>query len=233
LQNINVTQNYDPQLRSNLYQLLLNPHLELSVDEKAAHGEEAFQMLSWLQEMLCKLYLGFQKGDNDVDIKEMADRVAKLEQAVRVGATKKVGLSLILLGIDKGLDAPIEGLDNIHKRNDMLERLQWLTEEQGFFRVQDGGFKGIGGGDFDSTRVWVRENMRENMLDDSFGAFVDGRLVFNITPSRYMNSEEYAASVRHKGVAGMKNTEGSILTSIQNELPFMLAGDGSDRLMTW
>jgi len=26
----------------------------------------------------------------------------------------------------------------------------------------------------------------------------------------------------------MKNIEGSILTSIQNELPFMLAGDGSD-----
>jgi len=66
------------------------------------------------------------------------------------------------------------------------------------------------------------------MPDDSLGAFVDGRLVFDITPSRYTNSEEYATSVRHKGVACMKNIEGSILTSIQNELPFMLARDGSD-----
>jgi len=55
-----------------------------------------------------------------------------------------------------------------------------------------------------------------------------GRLVFDITPSRYANSEEYATSVRHKGVAGMKNIEGSILKSIQNKLPFMLAGNGSD-----
>jgi len=70
--------------------------------------------------------------------------------------------------------------------------------------------------------------VRENMPDDSYGAFVDGRSVFDITPSRYMNSEEYPSSVRHKGVAGMKNIEGSILTLIQNKLPCMLAGNGSD-----
>jgi len=99
------------------------------LDEKAAHGEEAFQMLSRLQEMMRKLYLGFQKGDNDVDIKEMADWVAKLEQSVRLGATKKVGLASILSGIDEGSDAPMEGMDDIRKRIDTLERLQWLMEE--------------------------------------------------------------------------------------------------------
>jgi len=43
------------------------------LDEEVSHGEEAFQMLIWLQEMLCKLYSGFQQGVNDVDIKEMVD----------------------------------------------------------------------------------------------------------------------------------------------------------------
>jgi len=108
------------------------------LDEKAAHGEEAFQMLSRLQEMLHNLYSGFLKGDNKVDIKEMADRVAKLEQSVRVGATKKVRLSLILSGIDEVSDAPIEGMDDIREYIDTLERLQRLTEEQGFIWAQDG-----------------------------------------------------------------------------------------------
>jgi len=88
--------------------------------------------------------------------------VAKLEQSVGVGATKKVGLSSTLSGIDKGLEAPIEGMDNIHEWIDVLERLQQLMEEQVFFRVRDGGFEGIGGGDFDSTRGWVRESMPDD-----------------------------------------------------------------------
>jgi len=155
---------------------------------------------------------------------EVVDRVAKLEHSVGGGAPMRVGLSSILSGGNESPDAPIDRMDDICARINMLERLQWLAEERGSSRAWDGGFDGIGGGDFDSTRAWVRMNM----LDDSFGTFVDGWSVFDIMPSCYMNSDEYATSVRHKGVAGMKNIEGSILTSIQNELPFMLAGDGSD-----
>jgi len=103
------------------------------LDEKAAHGEEAFQMLSRLQEMMRKLYSGFLKGDNDVDIKEMVDRVAKLEQSVKVGATKKVRMSSILSGIDEVQMHPWKGWTI-----SALERLQQLTEEQGFFWARDG-----------------------------------------------------------------------------------------------
>jgi len=141
----------------------------------------------------------------------MVDRVAKLEQSIGVGATRKVGLSSILLGVKEGLDAPIKGMVDIREQINMPERLQQLTEECGFCWVQGGSFESIGSGDFDLTRAWVHENMP----DDSFSTFVDGRSVFDITPSLFMNSEEYATSVRHKVVVGMKSIEGSILTSIQ------------------
>jgi len=161
-----------------------------SMAEKVAHGKEAFQMLIQLQGMLQKMYLGFQKGDNDVDMKEVADHVVKLEQSIGGGAAKRVGLSSILSGVDEGPEVPIKGMDDICEQIDSLERLQQLAEERGFSQAQDGSFEGIGSGDFDSASACVHENM----LDDSFGTFVDGWSVFDITLSRYMNSEEYAIS---------------------------------------
>jgi len=61
--------------------------------------------------------------------------VAKLEQLVGGGAPKKVGLSSIFSGIKEGSEAPINRMEDIRERINTLERLQWLTEEQGFFWV--------------------------------------------------------------------------------------------------